>query len=34
MDMKGQEQTPKLLDQVRNVLRFEVVDGGQLMVDS
>jgi hypothetical protein len=28
---KGQ---PKLLDQVRNVLRLEVVDGGQLMVDS
>jgi hypothetical protein len=24
----------KLLDQVRNVLRLEVVDGGQLMVDS
>jgi hypothetical protein len=34
MDMEGQEQTPKLLDQVRNVLRLEVVDGGQLMVDS
>jgi hypothetical protein len=33
-DMEGQEQTPKLLDQVRNVLRLEVVDGGQLMVDS
>jgi hypothetical protein len=34
MDMEGQPQTPKLLDQVRNVLRLEVVDGGQLMVDS
>jgi hypothetical protein len=34
MDMECQEQTPKLLDQVRNVLRLEVVDGGQLMVDS
>jgi hypothetical protein len=34
MDMEGQPQSPKLLDQVRNVLRLEVVDGGQLMVDS
>jgi hypothetical protein len=34
MDTEGQPQTPKLLDQVRNVLRLEVVDGGQLMVDS
>jgi hypothetical protein len=32
--MEGQPQPPKLLDQVRNVLRLEVVDGGQLMVDS
>jgi hypothetical protein len=34
MDMEGQPQSPKLLDQVRNVLCLEVVDGGQLMVDS
>jgi hypothetical protein len=31
--MEGQPQTPKLLDQVRNVLRLEVVDGGELIVD-
>jgi hypothetical protein len=26
-DMKGQAETPKLLDQVRSILRLEVVDG-------
>jgi hypothetical protein len=34
MDMEGQPQSPKLLDQVRNVLRLEVVDGGKSIVDS
>jgi hypothetical protein len=33
MDMEGQPQSPKLLEQVRNVLRLEVVDGGELIVD-